>query len=429
MLRKVSIRKTVRKADILKYASVKERKQLIALARALKGKRVLHINATEIGGGVVEILSSMVPYLRALGLKSEWYVIDPKVGKKFFAFTNKLHNAFQGDHGKFAKFTEEDWRSYKELSRKIANDLVGVKYDILVVNDPQPLVAGCLVSGENADKPKIYISHIDTSSAHDHLWRRVLPHIKEYDRIVFSNKDFIHTGLPKQKVRVFTPAIDPLAAKQKIVPQKTAREYFARFGINPKRPLIVQVSRFDIWKNPLGVIEAFRIVQQRSSFEAQLMLMGFNEAKDNPDSAKIYRDVMMVAKDDPNIFLFFDTKSVRDVTKVTMLAQNAADIVIQNSTKEGFGLTVTEAMWKEKPVIGGPALGIRRQIRNGKNGFIARGPDELAQRIINLLEYPKKRKKIGAAAKASVAKHFLFSHLVLNHLKLYKAVSGRSAKK
>lgn len=420
MLKKVHIRKTIREADILKYASAKERKQLDALAKKLKGKKVVHVNATETGGGVAELLSSFIPYLRAFGVRVEWYVIDPATARRFFAFTNKLHNAFQGDHGKFTEFTEKDWKMYHRFSGKIAKELKKINHDVLVIHDPQVLVAGCLAT-ENGD-PKIFFNHIDTSSAHEHLWKRVLPHIKEYDRIVFSNKEFIHAGLPKKKVKTFTPAIDPLALKQQIVPQKKAKQYLSRFGIDPKRPLIVQVSRFDIWKNPLGVIEAFRMVQQRANADIQLALLGFNDAKDNPDATGIYHDAMALAKNDPNIFLFFDPGTVPSVAKVTMLAQNAADIVVQNSTKEGFGLTVTEAMWKEKPVIGGPASGIRKQIKNGKNGYIANNAEELARHIMNLLKYPKKRKKIGKAAKARVRKHFLFPRFSVDNMRLYVAV-------
>ena len=180
----------------------------------------------------------------------------------------------------------------------------------------------------------------------------------------------------------------------------------------------MQVSRFDVWKNPLGVVNAFAIVQKKYP-EARLVMLGFNEASDNPLSAGVYNKVAALAKKNKGIFLFFNPMKL-DVLKFTAMAQNAADVVVQNSVKEGFGLTVAEAMWKGKAVVGGPASGIQRQISNGKNGFIARGPEELAKKIIFLLGHSESRKKIGKAARQSVLKKFLFPRFVLDHLKLYK---------
>lgn len=417
MLKKVSIEQRIRVRDFLKFISAEDAEILHHQAESLKGKKVAHINATEIGGGVAEILRSLIPYLRALGVESDWYVIDPKVGNGFFSFTNKLHNAFQGIP---VKLSAEEWAMYENASQDIAESLKRIDCDILAINDPQPLLAGSLLDN---GRLRVYFSHIDTSNAYMPVWERVLKAIKNYDRIVFSNKDFIHTSLSAADVEVFTPAIDPLAAKQMIVPQIEARRYLKEYGIREEGPLIVQVSRFDIWKNPRGVIEAFRIMKNNHP-DAQLVMTGFNEAKDNPGAEAVYKDIATICDKSPDIFLFFDPAG-KNVTEFTVMAQNAADIIVQNSVKEGFGLTVTEAMWKRKPVIGGPASGIRAQITNDSDGFIIETPEELAEKADFLLKHPEWREKMGERAHQTVIKKFLFPRLVADHLKVYnKAIDS-----
>ena len=270
------------------------------------------------------------------------------------------------------------------------------------------------------NKYKIYFSHIDTSSVFKPVWKKLLPAVASYYRIVFSNRDFINGDLPSRKIKIFTPAIDPLVPKQKIIPKKEARLYLKKYGGIPVRcPLIAQISRFDVWKNPMGVIQTFRMIQ--NTFPgAQLALVGFNTAKDNPAAGVVYKDIAAIAGKSRDIFLFFNPKG-KDVLEFTVMAQNGADVIVQNSTKEGFSLVVTEAMWKRQPVLGGPASGIRKQIRNGKNGFIVKSPEEMAQRIIFLLSHPTERKRLGNSARKTVLENFLFPRLVLDHLKLYRS--------
>ncbi|QQG42510.1 MAG: glycosyltransferase [Candidatus Giovannonibacteria bacterium] len=413
-LEKISISKQIRPADFLKYPPAPQKKKLVRQAAYMRGKRVVHINATAEGGGVAEILQSLITYLRALGIEGDWYVINPKIGNSFFSVTNKIHDAMQGAA---VKITGKEWKEYERTSKLIAGELDKIDCDVLVINDPQPLLAGCR---SHLNKHKIYFSHIDTSAVFGPVWKKLFPCIASYRRIVFSNRDFVNGDLPRRKVKIFTPAIDPLSPKQKIVALNEARLYLKKHGGIPVDcPLIVQVSRFDIWKNPLGVIQAFRIVQQTHP-EARLALVGFNTANDNPASSTIYKDIAAVAGRSRDIFLFFNAKG-KDVLKFTVMAQNAADVIIQNSIKEGFGLVVTEAMWKRKPVIGGTASGIRKQIRDGKNGFVAKTPEDLAEKIVFLLSHPEKRKMLGEYARKTVLKKFLFPRLVLDHLKLYQS--------
>ena len=413
MIKKVSVRKRVDTKDFLKFLSGRQKNELLALSKKLKGKKILHINATAAGGGVAEILQSLIPYLNALGLKSEWYAIDANaVDAAFFGFTKRLHNALQGST---TQFTEKEWKQYEDVNKKIAAAIEKKDYDILVIHDPQPLAS---IQYLKDKQPTIFFCHIDTSSPFQPSWNKVVPWIAQYDKIVFSNRDFVNKTLPFSKLDIFPPAIDPLALKQTIVQKKKARAYLANYGVPTKGSLVVQVSRFDIWKNPLGVIEAFLSILEKYS-NVHLVLVGLEEAKDDPEGSVVYKEVKTVVGKNTHISLFYDTRGIASIAEFTMMAQNAADIIVQNSTKEGFGLVVTEAMWKAKPVVGGSASGIRKQIVNGKSGFITKNSKDLADRIAYLLLNPKKRDEIGKAAKESVREHFLMPRLVLDHIKVY----------
>jgi len=416
ILKKVQIDGDINSKDFLKFLGFWDRRAILKIAEKLKGKKVVHINAVSTGGGVAELLKSLIPYLNSLGVGSSWYAIDSaEVSKDFFRFTNRLHNALQGSPTDFAN---EEWDLYKILNRKMAAELVELDYDVLIANDPQMLFTRKYVDGPGKE---IYYSHIDTSTANGNVWKELLPIINLYEEMIFSNKDFVNKELNRKKINIFTPAIDPLSLKQKIVSRDEAKKYLSQFGIKENFPLIVQVSRFDVWKNPLGVVEAFRLVQN-SCPDVQLALVGIKEAKDNPQADKVYQDIANIAAGDPNISLFFNSLGIDDIAEFTMMMQNGADVVVQNSIKEGFGLTVTEAMWKGKAVIGGIAAGIKKQIKNEENGFITATPEELAEKIVFLLKNPKVAEVMGKNAKESVRKNFLFPRLILDHLKLYESV-------
>lgn len=415
MLRRVELDTQLDAREWLAFADEERKQAILDLAKELSGKKVIHVNATAVGGGVAEILKSLVPYLNSLGLEAQWHVIDPSAGEEFFAVTNKLHNALQGSE---VEISEEEWQRYEEVNRIIMGDLESVKGDVLAINDPQPLMAG---SGINGGVGRVYFSHIDTSNSQSAVWARVLSWIKSYRQVIFSNRDFVHSDIPPDMVRIFTPAIDPLVLKQRIVSRKEAREYLQEHGDVPVDcPLVVQVSRFDVWKNPFGVLEAFKAVLEKYP-DAHLALAGFKEAKDNPAAEKVYEEVAVAASGIENVHLFYEPEG-RNIAEYTMMLQNGADVVVQNSTKEGFGLVITEAMWKGQPIVGGPASGVREQVEDGVSGFITDNSRELSDRVLYLLGNPEEKEKMGKAAHDSVKEKYLLPRLVLDHLKLYKEV-------
>ena len=332
MIKKVSVKKKIAAKDFLKFLSSKQKAELLALSKKLKGKRVLHINATAVGGGVAEILQSLIPYLNALGVKSEWYAIDPKaVESAFFGFTKRLHNALQGST---TQFTAKEWQRYESVNKKIALAIEKKEYDVLIIHDPQPLASiQYLKTPIAGGKPKLFFCHIDTSSPFQPSWNKVVSWIAQYDQIVFSNKDFVNASLPSLKLDIFPPAIDPLSLKQTIVQKQKARAYLENYGVPLKGSLIVQVSRFDVWKNPLGVVEAFLPVLEKYP-NTHLALVGLQEAKDDPEGSVVYKEVKAVVGKNPHISLFHYTRGISSIAEFTMMAQNAADIIVQNSIKE-----------------------------------------------------------------------------------------------
>jgi trehalose synthase len=420
MITQVSPKKRIKSREFLKFLSLAQKRELFLRTKALKGKKIVHVNATAQGGGVAELLQSAIPYMQSLGVDASWYAIDPeKAGKAFFAFTNNLHNALQGSPFECSK---NNWKTYEEINKQIAQDLDGMDYTILVIHDPQPLAAVTFLANK---RPAVCVIHIDTSVSNAAAWKKIQPYIALSDRVLFSNKKFVHPSISQEKVRIFAPAIDPLARKQEIVSIEKARAYLSRFGILPDGPLLAQVSRFDVWKNPHGLVHAFELVKKKYP-DAQLLLEGFQEARDNPQAEKVFDDIRAMVKKDPRIFLFFDPKKIggaKNILKFTVMVQNAADIIVQNSIKEGFGLTVAEAMWKGKPVVGGPASGIRKQIVHKKNGYIAQHTKELAKYLDYLLSHPQEGRRIGSAGKESVRENFLMPRFVLDHVKVYKEIA------
>lgn len=395
--------------------------ELASVAAELRGARVAHLNATAIGGGVAEILQSMVPLFNALGIATERIVIDPTEAE-FFQVTKKIHNLLQGADG---SLSERELEVYHSNLRQVADAMRRdqLSADVWFMHDPQLLpLAGLLRQGQpcgGGGAAWLWICHIDLTRPNQSAIDSLLPMQRDYDHLIFSLQQYVPvkhvTGKP---VYIAPPAIDPLAEKNNPMDEKGAWDIVSSMGIDSHRPLITQVSRFDLWKDPWGVIDAYRMARE-SVPGLQLALLGLSQASDDPEAGEILNSVVAHAAGDPDIHLFHDPNSIpAGNDQVVNALQMASSVLVQKSTREGFGLTVTEGMWKGKPMIGGNAGGIRIQIDDGQNGYLVSSPQECASRIVTLLQDNDLASFIGAAGRASVRRRFLLPRLALDYLKV-----------
>ena len=388
-------------------------REILKLSKELKGLKVFHVNSAPRGGGVAELLKSLVPLMKGVGLKASWYVNPP--GEKFFTLTKTMHNALQGEEFEFPFFARRLYIRHMELTAKLMQDM---KPDLWVIHDPQPVGAAAYLPNFH---PAVWRVHIDTSNPNKEAYGFIYPFMTMYDKVVFTCKDFIGPSIPKKKILIFPPAIDPLMQKNIPLSLKEAKIILQNFNINLSKPLVTQVARFDPWKDPLGVVEAYQLAKKKIP-DLQLALLGLFLARDDPQGVKIYNEEKKKVKGDPDIFLFSDPEflgSLRVDTFVNAF-QVASDVIIHKAVREGFGLSVAEAMWKGKPVIGGNVGGIKLQIKNGVNGFLVNNSKQAGQRIVQLIKNPGLSEKMGRRAKESVREKFLMPRLLRDHLKLYK---------
>ena len=392
--------------------------ELTSLAKELGHLRFVHLNSTETGGGVAEILQSMVPLMNALGIATERIVIDPP--SEFFQVTKRIHNLLQGAEGSLSK---EELEVYYGSVRQVADDLRRrpVAADVWFFHDPQLLpLAGLLP--RTSQEIRIWIGHIDFTTPNPSVLDTLLPLVHDYDRLIFSLPSYVPARLSETPpVSIAPPAIDPLSVKNVALSESAAADITTALGIDPARPLITQVSRFDLWKDPWGVIDAFRLARNQVP-GLQLALLGLSQATDDPEALDVLATVSNHAAQDPDIHLYFDASVLTcSIDEVVNAFQVASQVVIQKSTREGFGLTVTEAMWKAKPVIGGDVGGIRIQIDDAVNGYLVSSPEECAQRLVQLLQDPQLRARLGEAARESVRERFLMPRLAFDYLQAAKA--------
>jgi len=385
-------------------------------AERLAGLRVVHINATPFGGGVAEILKSLVPMMNDLGLEATWYVLDPD--EAFFDVTKKLHNGLQGKRTSLSPDEIDRYWRHNELAARQIEEIAG-RPDVLVLHDAQVLpVAKYLLS-----QPRlIWHCHVDLTTPDETVRDLVGPVTNLYSRCVVSMPQYVFSGMPTDKVSVFAPAIDVFTAKNEQLSLNLSRSLVAEMGIDLNRPFVTQVSRFDPWKDPWGVIDAYRLVK-REIPSLQLALGGAQIAQDDPEGAAVLEDVRRFAGDDPDIHILADeeltTDHVSNALRVNAL-QRLSTVVVQKSVREGFGLTVTEAMWNGRPVIGGDCGGIRAQIVDGDNGFLASDVQTCADRLLYLLTQPREASRLGARAQESVRRNFLMPRLLSDYLSLFE---------
>jgi trehalose synthase len=380
------------------------------LVEPLKDKRILHLSATAFGGGVSEILYTLVPLMRDAGLDTHWQVIHGK--EEFFNATKLLHNSLQGDP---ATLSEEQWTLFEHYNQ-INADAMQQEWDVIIVHDPQPVMIHSMVP--DLAKKWVWRCHIDLSEPNPAPIEKLLPYIAGYDATVWHLQQYVPEELLNgdgSKVNLIPPAIDPLSPKNMALSPDDARFVCDQFGIDVDRPLICQVSRFDPWKDPIGVIDAYRKVTEEVP-DAQLALVG-SMATDDPEGWDFFNRTVAYADDDPDIKILNNLNNVGAIEVNAF--QSAAEVCMQKSIREGFGLTVTEALWKGRPTIGGNVGGIPLQIVDGESGFLVNSPEEAAERSLEILREPETAMKLGRAGKEYARTHFLTPRLLRDWLKLF----------
>lgn len=379
------------------------------LAGRLEGLRLVVVNSTRVGGGVAELLTRHVPLFEELGLRARWEVVEGP--PEYFAVTKRMHNALQGDRLELTSVQKE---VYVETARRNA-ERIDLDADVVVIHDPQPAP---LIRFAKKTCPWIWRCHIDASRPYRPVWRFLREFVEPYDASVFSLAAFAQNlGHPQYLI---APSIDPLADKNRPLSTGEVDERLARLGLDRSKPLLVQVSRFDRFKNPMGVIRAFRKV--RRHVDCRVVLVG-GTADDDPEGAEVLREVREEAGDDRDIaILALPPDAHRDINAL----QRAATVVIQNSSREGFGLTVTEAMWKGRPVVAGAAGGITLQVHDHRTGFLVHSEEGLAFRLRYLLNRPRLAEAMGVEGRELVRYRFLLLRHLRDWLTLFLSITGRA---
>ncbi len=378
------------------------------LADKLSSRQFLHINSTKAGGGVAEILNRMTPLLSGLGIVVRWEVIQGD--QRFFTITKKIHNSLQGLP---EEFTSDMWEYHAAINERNAKNL-DLNADVIFIHDPQPVP---LIKFR--DKGLwIWRCHIDVANPVEDVWNRIAAYASKYDAAIFSVSKFAKQ-MPLDEF-IITPTIDPLSEKNNDLTAEEINEVAGRFQIPLDKPIILQVSRFDRFKDPNGVIRAYRMVKKYN--DCRLVLAG-SSASDDPEGEAVIREVQEFAEGDPDIhILLLPTFSDKDINAL----QRMAAVVLQKSLKEGFGLTVTEAMWKGKPVIGGNVGGIPTQIINGITGFLVNSEEGAAFRIRQILNNPDMASKMGELARQYVRNNFLITRQIRDYLFVWYAMLNKS---
>jgi trehalose synthase len=396
------------------YATVVGRdavEHLRQLAGLLKGMKVVHVNSTRLGGGVAEILEKLIPLKRELGLDAHWEVITGH--GEFYQCTKGFHNALQGHAVQISQslltaFEETNARNAEQLRATLESA------DVVFIHDPQP--APLLKHCPNRKGKWIWRCHIDVSRPHRPVWKYLRNFVQGYDASIFSLADFAQP-LPHPQYLI-PPSIDPLSDKNIDLDEVEVRSIYGRFGLDPQRPIMLQVSRFDRFKDPVGVIQAYHLAK-RFNPRLQLVLAG-GTATDDPEGEAVLAEVRVAAAGDTDIHILLLPP---DAHRTINALQRVADIVVQKSTREGFGLTVTEALWKGKPVIGGKTGGIRLQVVDHHTGFLVTTPEGAALRIRYLLRDEQKRRDMGRKAREFVRENFLLTRQLREHLTLMVALT------
>ncbi len=411
MLQKVSLGvKDIDKYRMLVSSALMD--ELQTLGDSLKGLRLCHINSTPFGGGVAELLSSHVPLMRGLGISADWQVI--RGDQHFFTITKSLHNALQGQAYPLIKM-EATQRAYKSNNLANAKEL-DPDYDVFIINDPQP--AALRHFSDIPNVKWIWRCHIDSSEPDDATWQFLRPFVEEYDAAVFTMERFAPADLKVPKLAFIPPAIDPISSKNMPLPSTLWRELLDNLGIDKRRPLTAQISRFDPWKDPFGVMEAYHLAKEKVPGLQLALVTSF--AGDDPEAWDIYAAVNEEAEKDPDIHIFSNLTGVGNMEVNAF--QTASGVVIQKSIKEGFGLVVAESLWKGTAVVAGNTGGIPMQMAGGLEDYLVTSIEECAEKVAYLVEHPHIAEELGKEGKEHIRQHFLIPRLLRDELQLVQTL-------
>ena len=407
IMSKVSRLNKVQLKDYERIIGEKEVYSIRTLAGKLEEKSVIHINSTSFGGGVAEILHSMVPLMQDVGLKARWEVI--KGSFEFFNVTKKFHNALQGMN---VQITEKEMNIYVEYN-KMNSELISPDADYIIIHDAQPALMREFCSKRTGKW--IWRCHVDLSAPNKVIISFLKPYIELYDATIFSMKKYVVPSLKLPKIAIIPPSIDPLSDKNKEISENLVSKILERYDVDPERPIITQVARFDPWKDPLGAINVYRIIKRRIP-DVQLLLIS-SMAHDDPEGWLYYEKTARYSGEDYDIHLLTDLIGVKNLEVNAF--QRASDTALQMSIREGFGLSVTEALWKKVPVIGRNVGGIPLQVIDGVTGFLVNDINEAAEKTLYLLKHKEEAKKMGEKGREHVLKNFLITRHLKDYLKLF----------
>jgi len=386
--------------------------EIYSRAKKLYGKHIVHINATYQGGGVAEILYSLVQLMNDVGINAGWRILHGS--QEFFEITKSFHNALQGAK---LNLTEKKKQAYLQVNDNFSK-FTHIQHDCVIVHDPQPL---SLIRAYRKRQPWIWRCHIDLTHPHDELWDFLKGFLLKYDQVAMSSEKYFKEDLPVDQ-RLMFPAINPLSAKNKDISEKTMLEHITKAGIPTDKPVITQVSRLDPWKDPEGVIDVFKLVKEKVDCR---LVFCYNVASDDPEGLQMYRKVHRKANKLINtgdiVFVVGNNETL--VNSI----QRFSNVIIQKSIREGFCLCVTEALWKGTPVVASNVGGIPYQIDDGQSGFLVEPQDNdgFAERIIHILRNPTEAKAVGEKAKEKVRREFLITRLLSDYLYMLNSIMSK----
>lgn len=379
--------------------------EVYALAKRLEGKRVLHINSTSSRGGVAEILESSIPLMRDVGLDAHWQTFK-SVPNSFYRLTKLIHNGLQGGS---QDMTPAQWRQYEAYNRRLAKYLQPSQWDYIVVHDHQPAAALSFLKSQGRTK-WIWRSHTDSANPNPSYQKQFLKYLNPFDGALFTMPEYVFNGYRPKHLMISPPAIDAFSTKNAPLKKAEARRIVRSFGIDTTKPLITQVSRLDPWKDMPGVVAAWQLAKKRVP-NLQLALIS-NYSTGDAQALGILKELRKTARGMPDLYLMINEAGPRAIKAFRMVN----NVALQKSLREGFGLTVAEALWSKRPVIGGNVGGIKLQIAPGKNGYLVNSVEECAKWIVNLVQNPAKAYLLGQYGHEHVRRHFLLPRMIRDTL-------------